>query len=201
MVTTGCIMVKIAITGTTGAGKTTLIEKIRKELESRNKTVEIVQEVARSSPWAINEDADFVGQRWVFHQQLLKEIETEHRSPDIVICDRSVIDNLCYMERLYNPREPFPITEFLQIVEITRYWAHRYDHIVYMPFNKKGLVDDGVRSTDEDFARDIDARINSVINDFKLKNVIKYRQNFSIPRFVDKIVPKKKVKKVTKRKR
>jgi hypothetical protein len=68
-----------------------------------------------------------------------------------------------------------------------------------MPFNKKGLVDDGIRSTDEDFARDIDTRISSVINDFKLKNVIKHRANFSVPRFCDKVAPKKKIKKVTKR--
>jgi molybdopterin-guanine dinucleotide biosynthesis protein len=62
-------MDKVTVIGTTGTGKTTLIDKLKKEFESRGKTVEIVQEVARSSPWAINEDADFVGQRWVFHQQ------------------------------------------------------------------------------------------------------------------------------------
>ena len=191
--------IKIAIIGAQGSGKTTLINKIEKELISRNKLVKVIEEVARASPWSINESADFHDQRWIIHEQIRRELESEYKNPDIILCDRGIIDHICYMERIVDQTKPVPIIEFLQLHEIARYHSHKYDHIIYMPFNKKGLIDDGVRSTDEDFARDIDTRINSVINDFKLKNVIRHRSNFSMSRFCNKIAPKKKIKKVTKR--
>jgi len=192
--------IKIAIIGTMGSGKTTLLSKIGNEFKDRGKSVKIVEEVARTSPWAINEEADFMSQRWVFHQQLLKELEAEYKNPDIILYDRCLIDNLTYFERLYRPHEPFPISEYLQIFEIVRLWSQKYDHIIRMPLNVDWLKEDGVRSVNVDFAQDIDNIINTFMKEFKLNNVVHYRENFSISRFCNKIEPKK-VKKVTKRKK
>lgn len=192
--------IKIVIIGPQGAGKTTLISEIKKELKRRNKTVEIVDEVARSSPWGINEQATFQGQRWIFNQQMLKELEIEYKNPNIILCDRSVIDNLAYTERLHNRDEPFPITEYLQMVEIARYWSRRYDYIIHMPFNASRLKDDGVRSPNVEFAKDIDVRIHGLIKNFDIK-VIKYKKNFNISNFCDKFAQEKKLKRVIVRKR
>lgn len=193
--------IKIAVIGPAGSGKTILIAKLEREFKSRGKIVKIIEEVARSSPWAINEDADFMAQRWIFEQQILKELEAEYRNPDIIICDRGITDNICYMGRICDLHKPFPITEFLQKSEIARFWSLKYDHIIRMPLNIGWLKEDGIRSTDVDFARDIDERINNIIKEFNLKNITKYRQNFNISKFCDKIAPKKKTKKVTTRKR
>lgn len=191
--------IEIVVVGTTGSGKTTLIKKLKKELEIRNKTVEVVHEVARESPWAINEEADFMAQRWVFHQQILKELEAEYKNPDIILCDRGLVDNICYAERICDMTYPYPIIEFLQLYEISRFWSQKYDHIIYMPFNPTGLTHDGIRSTNVEFAQDIDKRINKILKEFKLDN-IKYKKSFSIQRFCNKVVPKSKNKRVTKRK-
>lgn len=191
----------ITIIGCQGSGKTTLIQKLQKEFKSRGKTVEVVNEIARSSPWGINEQATFQGQRWIFNAQMIKELEAEYKNPDIILCDRGIIDNLTYTERLHNRDEPFPITEYLQMYEIARYWSRRYDYIIYMPFNPSRLNDDGVRSTNVAFARDIDERIRKTVREFELKT-LKYRKNFNVSSFCDKFAPpQKKIKRVTTRKR
>jgi nicotinamide riboside kinase len=183
--------IKIAIIGPQGSGKTTLLSKLQKEFKSRGKTVEMVNEVARSSPWGINEQATFPGQRWIFNAQMIKELEAEYKNPDIILYDRSVIDNLAYTEHLHNRDEPFPITEFLQMVEIARYWSRRYDFIIYMPFNPSRLNDDGVRSTNVAFAKDIDERIRKMVIEFGLKT-LKYRKNFNVSNFCDRFAPQQK---------
>lgn len=191
---------KIAIIGAQGTGKTTLITELKKELKRRGKTVETVDEVARSSPWAINEQANFQSQRWIFHAQILAELEAEYKNPDIILYDRGVIDNLAYTERLQTPHEPFPITEYLQMVEIARYLSRKYDYIIHLPFDLSRLKDDGVRSTNVEFAKDIDVRIRGLIKNFNIK-VIKYKKNFNISKFCNEFAPEKKLKKVTLRKR
>lgn len=191
--------VKIAIIGTQGTGKKTLTSKLEKELHRRGKKVEVVGEVARACPFGINEQATFLSQRWIFHQQMIKELETEYKEPDIIIYNRAILDNLCYMERIGKNHNPFPVVEYLQLVEIARYWSQKYDYIIYMPFNIKWLKNDGVRSTDPEFARDIDDRISKMIDDFGLKYT-RYRKNFSIPVFCDKFSTCKKVKIINRKK-
>ena len=194
-------IVIVTIIGCQGSGKTTLIRKLEKEFKFRGKTVEIVNEVARDNPFGINDQATFFSQRWIFNTQILRELQAEQVSPDIILCDRSVIDDICYTERLHNRDEPFPITEFLQQVEIARYWSRRYDFIIYCPFNPSRLNDDGVRSTNVAFAKDIDDRIRKMVREFGLKT-LKYRKNFSVVSFCDKFAPRqKKLNKVTVRKR
>ena len=192
---------RIAIIGTMGSGKTTLLSKIENELRSRGKSVKAVEEVARTSPWAINEEADFVSQRWIFNQQILKELEADRENPDVILCDRCPVDNLTYFERLQRPYEPFPVTEYLQIFEIVRLWSRRYDYIIQMPLNLDWLKEDGVRSVNIAFAQDINDRINKIVETFKLNNIIHYRKNFSVSRFCNKVEPKKKAKKVTRRRK
>jgi len=191
--------VKIAIIGTQGTGKKTLVSKLQKELHRRGKTVNVVKEVARSCPFGINEQGTFLSQRWIFHEQLTKELEAEYKDPDIILYNRAILDNLCYMERISENHKPFPVVEYLQMVEIARYWSQKYDYIIYMPLNLKWLKEDGTRSTDPDFAKDIDTRISKMINDFGLKYT-RYRKNFSIPTFCDKFSTRKKVKIINRRK-
>jgi hypothetical protein len=69
-----------------------------------------------------------------------------------------------------------------------------------MPLNLNWLKEDGVRSVDIAFAQDIDNRINTFLEEFKLNNVTHYRKNLSVPRFCSKI-ESKEIKKVTKRKK
>lgn len=193
--------IKIAIIGPAGSGKTTILSEIRNEFKDRGKSVKVIEEVARASPWNINEDANFNDQRWIFHQQVLKELEIEYKNPDIILCDRCLIDNLAYFERLNVRHEPFPINEYLQIFEIVRLWSRKYDHIIRMPLNLDWLKEDGVRSVNIAFAQDIDNRISILLKEFKLDNIIHYRKNFSVPRFCNRVEPEKKVRKVTKRKK
>ncbi len=70
-----------------------------------------------------------------------------------------------------------------------------------MPLNLNWLKEDGIRSTNVAFATDINNKIDIIVEEFKLDNIIHYRKNFSISRFCDKTEPKKKARKVTRRKK
>ena len=179
--------IKIAIIGTSGTGKTTLTKKLKRGFTRQNKKVEIIDEVTRKCPWNINEQAEFICQSWIFHEQIRKELEIEYKNPDIIIYDRNICDNLAYMERVIDTTKDFPIIEFLQLVEIARYWSYKYDYIIYMPLNLQYLKEDGVRSVNEKFTKDIDWRIRRIIKNFDL-DVIKYRKNFNVNKFCNKVV-------------
>ena len=190
----------IAVIGTTGTGKTTLVKKIEKELHRRGKTVGVVTEVARSCPYPINEDAEFYAQRWILHQQILKELENKSKKIDIALYDRCIIDNLVYTNYLLNQHKYVDIVELLQLTEIVRLWVKNYDYIILMPLNPKYLKEDGVRSTDLNFAKEIDILIRQIVKDFNI-HVIKYRKNFNINNFCDKFSQRKKVRVIDRKRR
>ena len=87
---------KIALIGSHGVGKTTLCFELAARLKRRNIDVEIVREVARRCPLPINQGTTVEAQQWILHGQMMMEIEAA-AAHDAVLCDRSVLDNYCYM--------------------------------------------------------------------------------------------------------
>jgi len=66
---------KLALIGTHGVGKTTLAYEICSLLKKADHNVELVTEVARRSPYAVNEGATLEGQLWILHTQISQELE------------------------------------------------------------------------------------------------------------------------------
>src|ERR1700723_2734827 len=83
---------KLALVGTHGVGKTTLAYETCSLLKKADYNVELVTEVARRSPFPVNEGTTLDGQLWILHAQIAAELEASARAPHI-ICDRSVLDN------------------------------------------------------------------------------------------------------------
>ena len=87
---------KVAFVGTHGVGKTTLCFDLASQLKRLDLGVDLVKEVARRCPLPINRDTTLQAQAWILHTQIAREIATAAQC-DIVICDRSVLDNYAYL--------------------------------------------------------------------------------------------------------
>jgi Molybdopterin guanine dinucleotide synthesis protein B. len=87
---------KVAFVGTHGVGKTTLCYDLASQLKRLDLGVEIVKEVARRCPLPINEETTPDAQAWILHTQIAEEIAAA-AAYEVVICDRSVLDNYAYL--------------------------------------------------------------------------------------------------------
>ena len=96
---------KVAFIGTHGVGKTTLAFEMASQLKKLGANVGFLEEVARRCPFPINEDTSLVAQTWILVETIRREIELSKVYPEVV-CDRSVLDNYCYMELKFGRQEP-----------------------------------------------------------------------------------------------
>lgn len=147
--------VKIGVIGAHGTGKSTLVLGLAARIKEFNPglKVGIVSEVARSCPWPVNKETTEEGQTWIFHKQTLEELEAAKRN-DVVICDRTVLDNLTYAYRagFHN------VVKNLLTVAVA--WMRTYDLILFVRPGDYAPTDDGFRDSDKEFQREIDCQIN-----------------------------------------
>lgn len=133
---------KLALIGTHGVGKTTLAFEICSLLKKANHNVELVTEVARQSPFPVNAATTLEGQLWILHAQIAAELDAARRAPH-VICDRSVLDNYCYLVNKFG-RQP-------QLEAWLAWWMDTYSLLVGVPPIEAGIPSDGFRSEDRAF--------------------------------------------------
>lgn len=147
---------KVAFIGTHGVGKTTLAYGLAMRLKQVGANVGFLEEVARRCPFDINEDTGLQAQTWILMETIRREIELEKIYAEVV-CDRSVIDNYCYLEVALGRRKA--------LYDLTRYWAETYDLLVKVPIREGFLQDDGTRSTDLTFQRAIDVKLQDLLEE------------------------------------
>ena len=170
--------IKIALSGIHGNGKTTLCGKMRSVFESSGKSVYLVKESARECPFPISENTSVEAQKWIWEEHI-KEENCGHESDcNIIICDRTLLDNLIYYKYLLK-NNPDPVFEAL--TDYTQKWMKTYDYISVLPMNPEFIVNDGVRITDinktieinELFIKYLKPYENIDINRFNYKEVIR----------------------------
>lgn len=149
---------KIAFIGTHGVGKTTLCYDLAASLKRQNVHVDVVKEVARLSPLPINRKTSLDAQTWILTSQVAEEIRSASQH-EVVICDRSVLDNYAYL--MFAAGRQKPIERFVD------YWMKSYDLLFKVPI--AGVAsDDGVRDTDEFFMRTIDQLVDTLLAEKKI---------------------------------
>jgi hypothetical protein len=144
---------KIALIGSHGVGKTTLCFELAAALKRRNAELEMVREVARRCPLPINQETTIAAQEWILHTQISWEIEAE-ASHDVVLCDRSVLDNYCYLVHSGGAMRAWET--FLD------YWMPTYDVLVHVPIAEQPSFD-GVRAVDPGFQEQIELLLEGMI--------------------------------------
>ena len=144
-------MTKIAFIGSHGVGKTTLVYGMAARLKARDISLEVLVEVARRCPLALNRETTLAAQSWILHTQIADELVAATRYP-MVLCDRSVLDNYVYL-LLAAGRQP-------SLEALVSSWLDTYDIFVQVPVVEGSeMLDDGIRSTDRAFQREVDSRL------------------------------------------
>ena len=137
---------KLALIGTHGVGKTTLAYEICSLLKKADHNVELVTEVARRSPFPVNEATTLEGQLWILHAQIAAELDAAARAPH-VICDRAVLDNYCYLVNKFGRQS--------QLESWLEWWMGTYSLLVGVPPLADGIPPDGFRSENLEFQQRI----------------------------------------------
>ena len=145
---------KIALIGTHGVGKTTLAFEVCAQLKIAGYSVELVTEIARRSPFPVNEGTTLESQLWILHQQIATELEMMSRA-QYVVCDRAVIDNYAYLSNKFD-RQPY-------LEPMLAQWMKSYDLLIHVPLREERITADGFRSENVEFQRTIDGRVCALI--------------------------------------
>jgi len=149
---------KVAICGVQGTGKTTKVFEIAKELKYKNKDkkVGIVQENAIDCPYPINENTISLSQYWLVCDQVKKELEYSKKY-DIVICDRTIFDPICYcyaasvINEIKIEKDVLETTAKI-LYDFTKNLGYTYDKIYLMNGNNNFYnYSDGIRSVNLEF--------------------------------------------------
>lgn len=157
---------KVAFIGTHGTGKTTLCYDFAALIKKKGFTVSIVSEVSREAVkrgLPINENTTVDAQGWILLNQMAKEIEASHES-QVVVCDRSVLDNYIYLLNRFGPNK------FYEDIIFSWIKANPYDFLFKVPVSGNP-EHDGIRATDVNFQRDIDQKIENFLNEKSVKYI------------------------------
>jgi nicotinamide riboside kinase len=140
---------KIAFVGSHGVGKTTLCYGLAARLKASDVSLDVVGEIARRCPLPINRETTLAAQAWILHTQIAEEILASARY-EVVICDRSVLDNFVYLLLSTGPQPTFEA--------LVDSWLGTYDLLVRVPIVADPRAD-GLRSTDPSFQNAVDERL------------------------------------------
>ncbi len=148
-------MIKIGFIGTHGVGKTTLCYDVGAALKKKGLHVDLVKEVARLSPLPINRQTSLEAQMWILSSQIAEEIRSAAHH-EVVICDRSVLDNYAYLV--------FAEGRQRWLEPLVNHWMRSYDLLFKVPVSGEPAAD-GVRDTDQFFRTQIDRLVDSLVEE------------------------------------
>jgi nicotinamide riboside kinase len=146
---------KIAFIGSHSVRKSNAVHAFASTVGRAGRSVEVGREVVRFSPLGLNEGATPEAQLWVLMAQIREELELSRRA-DILVTDRSVVDNFAYYLRVTAGEDPFGVEPLI------RRWAASYDLSVRL-LPDVGLQADGVRSTSDAFRDEIEAILDRIL--------------------------------------
>jgi nicotinamide riboside kinase len=146
---------KIAFIGSHSVRKSNAVHAFASTIGRAGRSVEVGREVIRDNPLGLNEGATVEAQLWVLMAQVQQELELARRA-DVLVTDRSVVDNFAYYLRITAGEDPFGVEPLI------RRWAETYDLSVRL-LPDVGLQADGVRSTSDAFRDEIEAILDRIL--------------------------------------
>ena len=158
---------KIGITGVHGAGKTTLLEEMRREYEEQGFSVSTIPEVARDCPHPLS---TIKAQKWIWEENYRAEVAAQNSSSDVVISDRTLLDNIVYFRWVLD-HEPSLWGEEICVFKhvVSRAWMKHYDRVIRLPLKLeyiKNDVGDALRPKDVKYAREIDKLFDEIVDPY-----------------------------------
>tara|TARA_Y100000310_G_C20449216_1_gene699862 strand:- start:287 stop:808 length:522 start_codon:yes stop_codon:yes gene_type:complete len=150
---------KVAFIGTHGTGKTTLAHKLIVLLKEQQINAGFCGEYTEVCPFPINKATTIESQEWLFLTKYLKELELEPKY-EVLVCDRSALDTYAYYSHKFGSKK--------WMEDFVREKAKDYQLLIKVPINKDYLTEDGIRSVDQEFQKNIDKRFDSLLNELKI---------------------------------
>jgi len=133
-------------------------------MKKAGENVELVAEVARRSPFPVNAATTLEGQLWILHAQIAAELDASRNTANVV-CDRSVLDNYCYLVNKFGRQA--------QLEGWLAWWMQTYDLLAGVPPLAEEIQADGFRSEDRAFQRRIHELVNELLDDSAFAGVRK----------------------------
>ena len=156
---------KISLVSTHGTGKTTLCYEVAAALKKRGLKVKVFSEIAATAceqGIPINQDTTLPAQLYILMQHITEELRGTLRNYQVLVCDRSVFDNLVYLERRCGENKF--LKDFLKGYAET----FPYDVIYKLPMVGE-LMDDGIRDAkSREFQLDIFNRLNALLEEMNI---------------------------------
>jgi nicotinamide riboside kinase len=146
---------KIAFIGSHSVRKSNAVHAFASTIGRAGRSVEVGREVVRFNPLGLNEGATPEAQLWVLVTQVQQELELARRA-EVLVTDRSVVDNFAYYLRVTGGEDPFGVEPLI------RRWSASYDLSVRL-LPDIGLLADGVRSTNDAFRDEIEAILDRIL--------------------------------------
>jgi nicotinamide riboside kinase len=146
---------KIAFIGSHSVRKSNAVHAFAWTIGRAGRSVEVGREVVRFNPLGLNEAATPEAQLWVLVTQVQQELELANQA-EVLVTDRSVVDNFAYYLRVTGGEDPFGVEPLI------RRWSSSYDLSVRL-LPDVGLLEDGVRSTSDEFRDEIEAILDRIL--------------------------------------
>ncbi|NMC51323.1 AAA family ATPase [Candidatus Kuenenbacteria bacterium] len=148
---------KVCVTGAHGTGKTTLSMFLSGRIKWRYLPESPMQAVVRG--FDINENTSLATEWWI----IAKQLEMELLTPEPWVSDKCLIDILAYARYLFRKNKAF-----LRAVDLLKEHIN-YDLVFYLPSGEFPIADDGFRSLDPAFQREIDRIIIKIMRELNIK--------------------------------
>lgn len=167
---------RIVLTGGPGAGKTAVLEMVRRSLCQHVKVLHESASIVFGGGFPRDEDDECLraAQRAIFHVQRELEVIGDVHGPAIVLCDRGTIDGLAYW--------PGPVEDFWASTGAS--WdteLARYDAVIHLrtPSPSRGYNHaNPLRTESPSAAAEIDARILEVWAPHPRRHVVESTDDF-----------------------
>lgn len=189
-------VLKFAIVGTHGSGKTTTLKYVVETLRWINfppameDGFRTVDEVARLCPYRpLGENGSFKAQNWIMLNQIL--YENDRKEEKLSIFDRSVFDQLAYVIAL-NKRGRINDKKMNYLKTVAFNWdeLYPYDALFWLsPLGEEGLRDkDELRSKNIGFQEEIHNHLREIFSNSIFKYRVLYIDDRDILERVSRIV-------------
>lgn len=119
----------IVVTGAHGSGKTTLCERLKHAI-SREMGLDVIvgEEVAKSCPYPVGLETTRKAQDWIYETHCEMEAELRREERDVVIFDRTMLDNVLYAMRYIGVRGGHFDLEFTDMMDEAQGCLHNLDY-------------------------------------------------------------------------
>ena len=119
----------IAVTGVHGSGKTTLCERLKHAIR-REMGLDVVvgAEVAQDCPYPISLETSREAQDWIYGAHKRMELKLRMGSHDVVIFDRTLLDNVLYAMRYIGVRGGHLDLAFTTMMDEAQEWLYALDY-------------------------------------------------------------------------